>query len=61
MALPINIRSPKNCVSSLTYGVSPQPAQAPENSNSGSNSCEPLIVSGLTFERSTSGIVRKKS
>jgi hypothetical protein len=28
-------RSPNNCVSSLRYGVSPQPAQAPLNSNNG--------------------------
>ena len=35
-------RSPKSWVSSLTYGVSPQPAQAPENSKSGCRNCEPL-------------------
>ena len=35
-------RSPKSCVSSLRYGVSPQPAQAPEYSNSGWRNCEPL-------------------
>ena len=35
-------RSPKSCVSSLRYGVSPQPAQAPENSNSGCRSCDVL-------------------
>ena len=32
-------RSPKSCVISLMYGVSPQPEQAPENSNSGCSSC----------------------
>ena len=37
MALAISARSPNNCVRSLMYGVSPQPAQAPENSNSGSS------------------------
>ena len=55
------MRSPKNCVSSFTYGVSPQPPHAPENSNNGSKSCEPLIVSALIFERSASGSERKKS
>jgi hypothetical protein len=29
------MRSPKSWVTSLMYGVSPQPAQAPENSKSG--------------------------
>ena len=37
-------RSPKSCDSSLTYGVSPQPAQAPENSNSGSRNWVPRTV-----------------
>ena len=35
MAFAISRRSPKSCVSSLMYGVSPQPEQAPENSKSG--------------------------
>ena len=35
-------RSPNSCVISLMYGVSPQPAQAPENSNSGCSSCDVL-------------------
>ena len=35
MAFATSIRSPNNCVISLIYGVSPQPEQAPENSNSG--------------------------
>ena len=30
-ALAIIMRSPKSWVTSLAYGVSPQPAQAPEN------------------------------
>ena len=34
-ALAISERSPKSWESSLRYGVSPQPVQAPENSNSG--------------------------
>ena len=28
----------------LAYGVSPQPAHAPENSNNGCLNCEPLTV-----------------
>src|SRR5262249_26724898 len=43
------------------YGVSPQPEQAPENSNSGSCTCCWRIVVGLIFRRSSSGIFRKKS
>ena len=47
VALATIIRSPKSWVASLTYGVSPQPAQAPLNSNSGWRSWLPLMVSGL--------------
>src|SRR5208337_826014 len=46
---------------SFTLGVSPQPAQAPENSNSGWMNCEPLMVFRLTSFGSTSGSVRKYS
>src|SRR5512138_334373 len=53
--------SPNNCETSLTYGVSPQPAQAPENSNNGRSNCEFLIVEGLISLRSRSGISRKYS
>ena len=35
VALAIIMRSPTSCVTSLAYGVSPQPAQAPENSSKG--------------------------
>ena len=35
VALLAIIRSPKSCVMALRYGVSPQPAHAPENSNNG--------------------------
>ena len=35
VALATTIRSPNSCVASFRYGVSPQPAHAPENSNSG--------------------------
>ena len=47
MALAIRMWSPKSCVTSLMYGVSPHPAQAPENSKSGRQSCEPLTVSSI--------------
>ncbi len=47
MALPIMARSPKSWLISLRYGVSPQPGQAPENSKSGCNNCEPLITSNF--------------
>src|SRR5512138_2104216 len=45
---------------SLMYGVSPQPVQAPENSNSGSRNCVPF-TSSFTLVRSGSGRARKKS
>ena len=44
VALEIIMRSPKSCVMSLAYGVSPQPAHAPENSKSGCSNCEPISV-----------------
>src|SRR5512143_42904 len=47
-------RSPKSWVTSFTYGVSPQPAQAPENSNSGSKSWTPFTSSD-TRARAGSG------
>ena len=46
MALATSSRSPNSWLISLRYWVSPQPAQAPENSNSGWRTWEPLIVSG---------------
>ena len=60
MALAISIRSPNNWVISLTYGVSPQPAQAPEYSNNGCSNCEPLTVSALTMVRSRSGMLEEE-
>src|SRR5215210_1904889 len=54
-------RSPNNWETNFTYGVSPQPAQAPLNSNNGRSSCEFLIVEGLINFRSRSGIDMKKS
>src|SRR5512134_2558948 len=54
-------RSPNNCETSLTYGVSPQPEQAPLNSNKRRKSCEFLIVDGLISLRSRSGMDMKKS
>ena len=60
VALAIIMRSPKSCVMSLAYGVSPQPAQAPENSMSGCSNWLPMTVSffigfffGATFSVST--------
>ena len=43
------------------YGVSPQPAQAPENSNSGSRNCVPRTVPKSSRERSIAGSVSKKA
>src|SRR5690349_5477172 len=54
-------RSPNSCETSLTYGVSPQPAHAPENSNSGIMSCEFLIDPRLMLVRLPSGSDWKKS
>src|SRR5215212_3158053 len=61
VAFAITERSPNNCETSFTYGVSPQPAHAPLNSNNGRSSCEFLIVEGLINLRSRSGISIKKS
>jgi len=52
VAFAIYIRSPNNCVINLAYGVSPQPAQAPENSNNGCSNWLPLTVNlsrGFSF------------
>src|SRR5580704_16919885 len=61
VAFAISKRSPNNCVSSLMYGVSPQPEHAPENSNSGSSSCESFTWLCDSRFRSNSGSERKKS
>src|ERR1041384_1297924 len=61
VALAITERSPNNWETSFTYGVSPQPAQAPLNSNNGRSNCEFLMVDGLNNLRSRSGIFMKKS
>src|SRR6266542_6974033 len=61
VALATTVRSPNNCVISLMYGVSPQPEQAPENSNSGWRSWESLTRLRVSALRSVSGIFRKKS
>src|ERR1700730_962122 len=61
VALAINARSPNNCDSNFRYGVSPHPAHAPENSNSGCNSCESLTELRLSLLWSTSGRPRKNS
>ena len=47
VALAIIILSPKSWVTSLIYGVSPQPAQAPWNSNKGFENWLPFTVLGL--------------
>ena len=43
------------------YGVSPQPAQAPENSNSGCRNCVPRTVPKSTRDRSATGSVSKNA
>src|SRR5215469_1192975 len=52
-------QSPNICVISLMYGVSPQPAHAPENSNSGSSNCASFTCVSEIWSRSMSGIDRK--
>src|SRR5271165_941095 len=61
VAFATSNRSPNNCVSNFTYGVSPQPAQAPENSNSGSSNCESFTWPCDNRLRSNSGSPRKYS
>src|SRR6266496_4505775 len=62
VALAIIARSPNNWLSSFRYGVSPQPAQAPENSNSGSRSWTFLtLVQARPSAFGKSGRPRKKS
>ena len=61
MALATISRSPNSCDRSLTYGVSPQPAQAPENSNSGCRNCVPRTVPKSTRDRSATGSVSKNA
>ncbi len=52
--------SPYNCVSSFRYGVSPQPAHAPEYSKSGWANWL-LLTSGFNAARSGLGSARKNS
>src|SRR3989338_10463866 len=61
VALATTMRSPKSWVANLIYGVSPHPAQAPENSNNGCNAWEERTVDLLTLARSSSGIAKKNS
>src|ERR1035441_4912224 len=61
VALAIIIRSPKSWVINLMYGVSPQPEQAPENSNRGWSNCTSFTWLMERALRSVSGIPRKKS
>ena len=49
VAFATYILSPNNCVTSLAYGVSPQPAQAPENCSNGCLNWLPLsVLSSIT-------------
>src|SRR5271157_366902 len=61
VALAMIARSPNSCDTSLIYGVSPQPAHALENSNSGRTNWLPFMVSVLKSFASVSGILRKNS
>ena len=61
MALAIIRRSPKSCEISFRYGVSPQPAQAPENSKSGCRYWVPRTVPKSTRERSAMGRLSKNA
>src|ERR1022692_824509 len=61
VALAIMARSPNNWESTLRYGVSPQPAQAPENSNSGCRNWVPRTVPKSTRDRSLTGRVSKNA
>ena len=47
-AFVMYIRSPNSWVTSLMYGVSPQPAQAPENSKYGFANCEFFTLFAFT-------------
>src|SRR6185369_4546948 len=61
VALATNNRSPNIWLNNLMYGVSPHPAQAPENSNSGCSNCASLTVDGFRSLRLASGSFRKNS
>src|SRR5512140_2514021 len=54
-------RSPKSWLTSLTYGVSPQPEHAPENSNNGSSNCASLTRWVERRVRSASGSLSKNA
>mmetsp|Transcript_43125 Transcript_43125/g.102752 ORF Transcript_43125/g.102752 Transcript_43125/m.102752 type:complete len:223 (-) Transcript_43125:541-1209(-) len=60
VALAMTRRSPKSCVMSFTWGVSPQPSQAPENSKNGFWNCEPFTVV-LSISSPRSGSFTAKS
>ena len=55
------IRSPNSWLTRRRYGVSPQPLHAPENSNSGSRTWLPLIVSCGIRSRASGGMARNAS
>ena len=54
VAFAIYILSPNNWVTSFAYGVSPQPAQAPENSSNGCLNWDPLTDASLNFSTTSS-------
>ncbi len=60
MELPTTMRSPNSWVSSLLYGVSPQPEHAPENSINGCWNWLPL-TENLSTRSSRTGRVSKNS
>jgi hypothetical protein len=60
VAFAMTARSPKSWVRSLTYGVSPHPEQAPENSKRGARNWVPL-TSCRTVSRGASGRSRKNA
>ena len=53
----MDARPPNSWDSSFRYGVSPQPEQAPENSNSGSRYWTPRTVPKSTRDRVLTAIV----
>src|SRR5678810_163569 len=61
VAFATSSRSPNNWLSNFTYGVSPHPAHAPENSNSGCSNCTSFTIDGFRSFRPISGSFRKKS
>ena len=64
VALAIIMRSPKSWVTSLAYGVSPRPAQAPENSSNGCSNWSAFdgkLVHRVGFPADAHSIIPKRS